>query len=119
MKSANISMLVMKKGLSLSTGDGVTYNAHGYGLSRWEGGGGVKVELPDQESLTGDSNNTITLGFTSYTNLGSMMSDNKTGIIRSVVGTDDMMVNILLLGALCCLSMLWKVSLRPRRGPSP
>lgn len=83
MQTANISMLVMKKGLGLTTGDGTTYNAHGYGLSRWEGGGGVKVELPDQESLTGDSNNTITLGFTSYTNLGSMMSDNKTGIIRS------------------------------------
>ena len=95
MQTANISMLVMKKGLSLSTGDGATYNAHGYGLSRWEGGGGVKVELPDQESLTGDSNNTITLGFTSYTNLGSMMSDNKTGIIRSLLSKDDIMVNIL------------------------
>ena len=82
MQTANISMLVMKKGLSVTTGDGATYNAHGYGLSRWENGAGVSVELPDQESLTGDCNNTISLGFTSYTNLGSMMSDNKTGIIR-------------------------------------
>lgn len=93
MQTANISMLVMKKRLSVTTGDGATYNAHGYGLSRWENGAGVSVELPDQESLTGDCNNTISLGFTSYTNLGNMMSDNKTGIIRSAANKfEEMMV---------------------------
>ena len=34
--------------------------------------------------MTG-ANDTISVSFTSYTNLGSMMSDNKTGIIRLAV----------------------------------
>ena len=95
-KQANISMLVLKK-------ETRTYNAHGYGagVSHWDSGAGVSVALPDQSrwslyfryscnilpflriSVTGE-NDTISVSFTSYTNLGSMMSDNNTGaVIRS------------------------------------
>merc|ERR1719195_217446 len=79
-KQANISMLVLKK-------ETRTYNAHGYGagVSHWDSGAGVSVALPDQSSVTG-ANDTISVSFTSYTNLGSMMSDNNTGaVIRSPV----------------------------------
>ena len=38
----------------------------------------VKVELPDQESLS-LNNATVSLGFTSYENLGHLMSASSTG----------------------------------------
>jgi len=78
-KLANISMLVLKKQNRMT-------NGHSCGVSRWNSGAGVQVSLPDQPSLTG-SNDTISLSFTSYKNLGQMMSDNrKTGAtIRSPV----------------------------------
>ena len=46
--------------------------------SKWNNGGGVTVELPDQDAVT-DTNDTISVSFTSYKNLGQMMSDSKTG----------------------------------------
>lgn len=69
---ANISMLVMKKRLGQEA------------VSKWNSLG-VKVELPDQETIS-NNNETVSLGFTSYNNLGAMMSDSSTGgNIRSPV----------------------------------
>lgn len=68
-KLANISMAVMKKKLSDSTS------------SAWETGD-VKVTLPDQENIAED-NSSISVSFTSYHNLGSMM--NQKDDIRSPV----------------------------------
>ena len=62
---ANISMLVMKKRLGQEA------------VSKWNSLG-VKVELPDQETIS-NNNETVSLGFTSYNNLGAMMSDSSTG----------------------------------------
>jgi len=58
-KLANISMTVMKKQLSENTS------------SEWEAGA-VKVKLPDQSNIAQDSS--VTVSFTSYNNLGSMMN---------------------------------------------
>jgi len=59
-KLANISMAVMKKKLSDKTS------------SDWDSGD-IKVTLPDQESIAEDDSS-VTVSFTSYHNLGSMMN---------------------------------------------
>ena len=67
-------MLVMKKKHRMT-------NGHSCGVSVWDSDR-VQVQLPDQESVTG-TNDTISVSFTSYKNLGQMLSDNKTsGVIR-------------------------------------
>jgi len=59
-KLANISMTVMKKRLSENTS------------SEWDSGA-VKVNLPDQSNIAQDDSS-VTVSFTSYNNLGSLMN---------------------------------------------
>lgn len=59
----DIAMTVRKKSLSTNSS------------SRWEGKA-IEVNLPDQESIAG-KDSTITVSFTAYNNLGSMMALNE------------------------------------------
>ena len=62
---ANISMLVMKRRLGQEE------------VSKWDSSR-VSVSLPDQGTIS-NNKETVSLGFTSYTNLGKMMSQRSTG----------------------------------------
>jgi len=80
-KLANISMLVMKRRLGREE------------VSHWDSPG-VKVDLPDQDTIS-HNNQTVSVSFTSYNNLGQMMSDSKTGAnIRSPVLSVNVVDNI-------------------------
>ena len=69
-KLANISLLVMKRRLGRQNS------------TKWDSSG-VMVELPDQETISED-NKSVSVSFTSYNNLGHLMSDDQTGAyIRS------------------------------------
>jgi len=78
---ANISLLVMKRRLGLENS------------TKWDSPG-VVVDLPDQENISEDKKS-VSVSFTSYNNLGQLMSDEHTGAnIRSPVLSVNVVDNI-------------------------